>query len=112
MQLERAFADHINQDTSYHPRDDTEPALSLLRGAGYRTFGVLVMAKKEAFTTGSSDAFIRHDGQRNQAGASSRPTPEDGLRLIHAFTEIKQAALREAIIQLAEELSKLRQDKQ
>jgi hypothetical protein len=70
------------------------------------------MVKKEAFSTGSSDAFIRRGGQRNRAGASSRPTPEDGLRLIHAFTEIKQPALRVAIIQLAEELSKLREDEQ
>jgi hypothetical protein len=85
-------------------------ALSLLRRAGYKTFGVLVMAKKEAFTTGSSGASIDHDGQRDPAGASSRPTPEDGLRLIHAFLGVKQAALREAIIKLAAELSKLRQD--
>jgi hypothetical protein len=70
------------------------------------------MVKKEAFSAGSSDAFIRRGGQRNRAGTSSRPTPEDGLRLIHAFTEIKQAALRVAIIQLAEDLSKLHEDEQ
>jgi len=68
------------------------------------------MAKKGAFSTGSSDAFINHGGQRNPAGTSSRPTPEDGLRLIHAFMDVKQAALREAIIQFIVELSKLRQD--
>jgi len=66
------------------------------------------MAKKEALSTGASD----HGGQRNPAGTSSRPTPEDGLRLIHAFMDIKEVALREAIIQLVTELSLLRGDKQ
>jgi len=68
------------------------------------------MVKKEASSTGSSDAFIHHDGRRNPAGASSRPTPEDGVRLIRAFMNVKQAGLREAIIQFVEELSKLRED--
>jgi hypothetical protein len=83
-------------------------ALSLLRRGGYKTLGVLVMAKKEAFPTGSSDPFVNPDGRRNPAGTSSRPTPEDGLRLIHAFMDVKQVALREAIIQFVTELSKLR----
>jgi len=68
------------------------------------------MAKKEAFPTGYSDAFIDHGGQRNSPGTASRPTPEDGLRLIHAFMEVKQTALREALIQFVVELSKLRED--
>jgi hypothetical protein len=68
------------------------------------------VAKKDAFSTGPSDPFINHGGQRNRAGTSSRPTPEDGHRLIHAFMEIKYVALREAIIQFVTELSKLRED--
>jgi hypothetical protein len=66
----------------------------------------LSMAKKEPFSTSPSDARIK-GGQRNPARASSRPTPEDGRRLIHAFMDIKQAALREAVIRLVIELSKL-----
>jgi hypothetical protein len=70
------------------------------------------MAKKDFFSTGPSNASINYDGQRNRAGTSSRPTPEDGLGLIHAFTDIEEVALREAIIQLVTELSILRDDNQ
>jgi hypothetical protein len=68
------------------------------------------MTKKEPFSTGPSHALIKGGGQRNPAGASCRPTPEDGRRLIHAFMDIKQAALREAVIGLVTELSKLNDD--
>jgi hypothetical protein len=71
------------------------------------------MAKKEALSTGLSDALFNHGSQRNSVGSSSsRPTPEDGRRLIHAFMDIKPAALREAIIQLVTELSKRHHDQQ
>ena len=68
------------------------------------------MAKKDAFSTGPSASFINHGSQRKRAGTPSRPTPEDGHRLIYAFMEIKQVALREAIIQFVTELSKLCED--
>jgi hypothetical protein len=36
---------------------------------------------------------------------SSRPAPEDGVRLLRAFLTIAQPALREAIIELATRMS-------
>ena len=69
------------------------------------------MAKKDAFSTGPSASFIIHGSQPRSRGTPSRPTQEDGHRLIHAFMEIKQVALREAIIQFVTELSKLCEDK-
>jgi hypothetical protein len=69
------------------------------------------MSKKEAFSTGLSDALFNHGNKKNSAGiSSSRPTPEDGRRLIHAFMDINHALLREAIIQLVTELSKRHRD--
>jgi hypothetical protein len=66
------------------------------------------MSKKEVLSTGLSDALFNQGSPKNSAGiSSSRPTPEDGRRLIHAFMDVKPAALREAIIQLVTELSKL-----
>ena len=67
----------------------------------------LSMAKKEPVSIGPSAPRIKGGGQHHPAGASSRPTPEDGHRLIQAFMDVKQAALREAIIRLVTELSKL-----
>ena len=37
----------------------------------------------------------------------SRPKAEEGLRLMHAFLEIKNAEVREAIIKYVEEQSRL-----
>jgi len=68
------------------------------------------MLKKEALSTGLSDALFDHGHQKNSAGISSRPTPEDGRRLIHAFMDINHAALRKAIIELVTELSKRHRD--
>jgi hypothetical protein len=71
------------------------------------------MSKKEALSSGLSVALFNHGSQKNPTGSfSSRPTPEDGRRLIHAFMDIKPAALREAIIQLVTELSKQQHDQQ
>lgn len=67
----------------------------------------LVMAKKITRSSGASDQSINVEGQRSRAGTSSRPTIEDGLRLIHAFMHIKEAALREAVIRLVTEISSL-----
>jgi hypothetical protein len=43
----------------------------------------------------------------DRAENPSLPKPEEGLRLIHAFLEIKQAEVRETIIRYVEEQSKL-----
>ena len=68
------------------------------------------MAKKEPSSIGPSDAPIKGSGQRSPDETYSRPTPEDGRRLIHSFMDIKRAALREAVIRLVTELSKLHDD--
>jgi len=82
-------------------------ALNLFSRGGYRQLKALVMSKKEALSTGLPEALFNRGGEKSSAGiSSSRPTPEDGRRLIHAFTDIKPPALREAIIQLMTELSK------
>ncbi len=69
----------------------------------------VAMANKEAFSAGPADGSIA-GGPRDHSGGSSRPKPEDGLRLMHAFLSIQQDALREAIIQFVTELSALRDD--
>ena len=66
----------------------------------------IAMARNEAFSTGPADGAV-NGGQRDRAGASSRPKPEEGLRLMHAFLSIRHAALREAVIKLVTELSTL-----
>jgi hypothetical protein len=71
------------------------------------------MSKKEALSTGASNALFNDGSRKNSAGiSSSRPTPEEGRRLVHAFMDIKHAGLREAIIQLVTELSKPHHDRQ
>jgi hypothetical protein len=64
------------------------------------------MARNEAFSTSLADASV-DGGQVDRAGASARPKPEDGLRLMHAFLSIQHAALREAVIKFVTELSTL-----
>ncbi len=68
------------------------------------------MAKKEVFSTGLSYTPIKIGGPRNPSGLYSRPTPEEGRRLVHAFMDIKRVALREAVIQLVTDLSELDDD--
>lgn len=46
-----------------------------------------------------------HADQFNSASGSSRPAPEDGVRLMRSFLSIRQRAVREAIIVLATKLS-------
>jgi hypothetical protein len=65
---------------------------------------VVAMVKKETLSTGRGGAWVK-PLQSEWAGNSSRPKPEEGVQLIHAFRSIKQAALREAIIRLVAELS-------
>ena len=42
--------------------------------------------------------------------SDSRPTPEEGRRLVHAFFEIRNADVREAVIRYVEEQSRLAKD--
>jgi hypothetical protein len=68
------------------------------------------MAKKEVFSIGPSYAPIKGEGRRNPSGNYSRPTPEEGRRLVRAFMDIERRALREAVIQLVTDLAKLHDD--
>ena len=68
------------------------------------------MAKKEVFSTGLSHTPIKIGGPRNPSSLYSRPTAEEGRRLVHSFMNIKRIALREAVIQLVTDLSKLHDD--
>jgi len=62
------------------------------------------MAKKETLSTGPGGASVDPD-KSEWAGNSARATPEEGVRLIHAFMGIKQPILREAIITFVAALS-------
>ena len=62
------------------------------------------MAKKELLSAGPAGTSARFEkGIENP----SLPKPEEGLRLMHAFLEIKNAEVREAIIKYVEEQSRL-----
>ncbi len=65
------------------------------------------MAKKQAFSTGAAGASAYAE-QRDPLECSSWPKPEEGLRLMHAFLDIKQAEVLEAIVKSVEEQSSLR----
>jgi hypothetical protein len=62
------------------------------------------MARKETFLVGQAKASVE-GGQGDFAGDHSRPDPEEGRRLMRAFVNIREAALREALIALATALS-------
>ena len=62
------------------------------------------MAKKETLSTLRGGAWVK-PLRSEWTGNSYRPKPEEGVPLIHAFRNIKQAGLREAIIRLVAELS-------
>jgi hypothetical protein len=64
------------------------------------------MARKGTFSVGQAKASVDR-GKRDFAGDHSRPDPEEGRRLMHAFVNIREAALREALIALATALSTL-----
>ena len=69
----------------------------------------VAMARKETSSVGQAKAFV--DGeQRDLAKGHSRPDPEEGRRLMRAFLNIREAALREAVIALVTELSTLHDD--
>lgn len=59
------------------------------------------MAKEETIPSGGAGASPK-GGIRD---APNPPAPGEGVRLVHAFYGVKDAALREAIIKLVEELS-------
>jgi hypothetical protein len=60
------------------------------------------MAQIETFSAGLAGASIM-DRQRERSGA--RPNPGEGHRLMRAFLNIEQAALREKIVNFVMELS-------
>jgi len=57
-----------------------------------------------SFLTLTADAVV-DGGQSGPFGENSRPHPEEGRRLMRAFLRIKEARLREALVNLVEELS-------
>ena len=67
------------------------------------------MAKKDAHSTGNDNALAQgeHD---DRTGSPSWPRPEEGLRLMHAFLEIRQSELRDTIIKFVTELSRLQKN--
>ena len=64
------------------------------------------MARKETLSVGQAKASV-DGGQRDFPGDHSRPDPEEGRRLMRAFLNIREAALREALIALVTEISTL-----
>ena len=62
------------------------------------------MAKRERLSTGPAGTLAHSEKGIEDR---SRPKAEDGLRLMHAFLEIKKAEVREAIIKYVEEQSRL-----
>ena len=62
------------------------------------------MARKESFSVGQAKASV-YGAQRDLIGVHSRRDPEEGRRLMRAFLNIREAALREAVIALVTELS-------
>ena len=56
------------------------------------------MAKTEILSTGAEGR--RSIPPKRVTGNSSRATPDEGVRLIHAFTSVKRPVLREAIVTL------------
>jgi hypothetical protein len=58
------------------------------------------MSAKETSRLDFSDVSAR-SRQSAAPPSSSRPAPEEGIRLLRAFSGIRQAALREAVIELA-----------
>jgi hypothetical protein len=61
------------------------------------------MAWDELFPADASDAVS--NANFDPASDPSRPTPQDGARLLRAFLGIRQPTLREAVIKLAVRMS-------
>jgi hypothetical protein len=64
------------------------------------------MAKKDAYSIGNDNAFANGE-QDDRTAISSWPKPEEGLQLMHAFLDIRQPELRNAIIKFVAELSRV-----
>jgi hypothetical protein len=67
------------------------------------------MLEKEALLTGTGGASVRAD-RDGVSQLASKPTPEEGIRLMHAFCRIDGALAREAIIKYVEGQSALREE--
>ena len=81
-----------------------------VRVMGHVSFGV-AMARRESYSNGRLAATIKGD-QHDRLGCISPPTLEEGHRLIRAFLSIREAALREAVVDFVEELSTLQDEGQ
>jgi hypothetical protein len=62
------------------------------------------MAQIETFSADLAEPSIM-DRQRERSGGSAWPNPGEGHRLMRAFLNIEQAALREKIVNFVMELS-------
>jgi len=67
------------------------------------------MAKKDAYSTGN-DNVSAYGEQGDRTAVSSWPKAEEGLRLMHAFLDIRQPEVRDAIIKFVAELSRLQKN--
>ena len=66
------------------------------------------MTVKDTVSAGPATALKR--AESNLSGTFSLPTPEQGIRLIHAFVRVREDGARKAIIKFVEELSKVQRD--
>jgi hypothetical protein len=66
------------------------------------------MTVKDRVSAGPATSIKR--AASNLSGTFSLPTPEQGIRLIHAFVRIREDGVREAIIKFVEDLSKVQID--
>jgi hypothetical protein len=67
------------------------------------------MAPKGEFSTGIAET-LSENRQGGQIRVRSLPEPQEGLRLMHAFLEIRRADVREAIVKYVEEQSRRYKD--
>jgi hypothetical protein len=79
------------------------------RNVTYRKSGRSAMAKKDAYLTGNDNAAAQSE-QGGRSENSFRPKPEEGLRLMHAFFDIRQHEVRDALINFVAELSRLQKN--
>ena len=68
------------------------------------------MAKRAQTSTGTVGTSARAE-QGSPTKNASWPSVEEGHRLIHAFCDIKQATVREAIVSYVEEQARLQKDR-
>ncbi len=68
------------------------------------------MLEKETLLTESRSVSVRAD-RDGVSQLASKPTPEEGIRLMHAFCRIDEALTREAIIRYVEAQSVMREER-